>query len=948
MQKIKVEADVSSVESELAKVKQAVTKVNAELASGGNMGESKAKKELDALVKRADALAAALERVNKANALHSKQANDAAKAFEQMARTSARLERNAGTSNPWASSWMQEAGSDAKIKAAMARVNPPVSGRWQGFGSQAAHAGSTVLGAIVGGGGVGSTAGSFLGSTVGKLFSKSPFAMLAGGAVGGAFGGAADRGYGEAKHAAITFSDTRRALGGLSADFFKLRDTVQAVNQGLGLTHNEAAELAKQFVKTSNTTATDISDVAHSVKTSAGFARGYGLDPSQTNQFFGSMRQNGVTRSEGDNRRLALMIGEAVGKGGNVAKMDEVLSSVSQYVNGSTRASLSEANVGGYLSMLNSLTGTGLAGLKNAPGNAAAILSQADQAVRGGGALGEGSRNFMFRALSGTNADLSSIDLDLLLSQGLFGSSKGAFGGNSAAYKAAQLRGDQGLMSHYDDLAKNGSTNLESIMTALERESGGDTRMLFKSMKGLFGVSENDAAALYSATKSDSGLGSLEASLAEAGVNLSDLKNMKSVATLAGLVNGGSAGAQWKQLKGMGISKADAGEVDNILKTSGEGDEFKKAIIRLTAKYDNTDPGDTLRKNQAEMKDLMQELVDDLLPIENAIKDGIVELVRHFDSDSGYVKAMDGAKLKQQWGEQYKSDPVIASVLDQMAATPDEADKVKLFNKLKKDISINDQEAFVKNPYDPEVSKRQKAHQKFFDELGINQSLWQGSDKPAMDVASAPADPDLSTHLPSHTAPAGKDWAGRLMKDLMEKEGLSKEAAAGVVGNLSHETGNFTAMQEKNPSAGRGGYGIAQWTGPRRKNFEKYAADNGLSPDSYEANFGFLHQELNSSYAGVLKGLKGAGSVAEATDLFARDFEAPGVMAMDKRLSASEQAYSSLDRMPTSQRSKPQSPSQSTQNVSFNGMFTLKDSLGRDVADPITHTWFGRPQPAGV
>jgi len=47
----------------------------------------------------------------------------------------------------------------------------------------------------------------------------------------------------------------------------------------------------------------------------------------------------------------------------------------------------------------------------------------------------------------------------------------------------------------------------------------------------------------------------------------------------------------------------------------------------------------------------------------------------------------------------------------------------------------------------------------------------------------------------------------RLTKDF----GLTKEQAAGIVGNLGHESGGFKQLQEINPlGGGKGGYGCAQ------------------------------------------------------------------------------------------------------------------------------------------
>jgi len=59
-----------------------------------------------------------------------------------------------------------------------------------------------------------------------------------------------------------------------------------------------------------------------------------------------------------------------------------------------------------------------------------------------------------------------------------------------------------------------------------------------------------------------------------------------------------------------------------------------------------------------------------------------------------------------------------------------------------------------------------------------------------------------------------------IMKRLQEDFGFTKEQAAGILGNLGHESGGLKVMQERNPTGGgRGGYGWAQWTGPPPQRF---------------------------------------------------------------------------------------------------------------------------------
>ena len=118
----------------------------------------------------------------------------------------------------------------------------------------------------------------------------------------------------------------------------------------------------------------------------------------------------------------------------------------------------------------------------------------------------------------------------------------------------------------------------------------------------------------------------------------------------------------------------------------------------------------------------------------------------------------------------------------------------------------------------------------------------------------------------------------RLMRDLMKDYGISKEYAAGIVGSLDYETGNFMHMQEIAPlvKGSRGGFGYAQWTGPRRVAFERWARANKLDPTSYEANYGFLKHEISTTKEGdFLDEYEYIDDPVQATQVFSRYYLRP-------------------------------------------------------------------------
>jgi Phage tail lysozyme len=108
--------------------------------------------------------------------------------------------------------------------------------------------------------------------------------------------------------------------------------------------------------------------------------------------------------------------------------------------------------------------------------------------------------------------------------------------------------------------------------------------------------------------------------------------------------------------------------------------------------------------------------------------------------------------------------------------------------------------------------------------------------------------------------------------------------AAGIVGNLGHESGGLTQFREIGASPGHGGYGWAQWTGPRAHAFLNWCHAHKLDWKSDAGNYGYLHQELAGPYAYVVAHLHECGSVDDATQIFERYYERAGVVALVDRI----------------------------------------------------------------
>jgi hypothetical protein len=141
--------------------------------------------------------------------------------------------------------------------------------------------------------------------------------------------------------------------------------------------------------------------------------------------------------------------------------------------------------------------------------------------------------------------------------------------------------------------------------------------------------------------------------------------------------------------------------------------------------------------------------------------------------------------------------------------------------------------------------------------------------------------------------------AVRLIHDLQRDLGITPWQAAGIVGSLSVETGGFTSLEEGEPNnlstyytpdQAVGGFGYAQWTGPRRREFHDFITHTGLDPFSYEANYGMLMRDFAQPYwARELDRVRKAEDAQSAAQIFTgsadegQGFLRPGTPHLDRR-----------------------------------------------------------------
>lgn len=126
---------------------------------------------------------------------------------------------------------------------------------------------------------------------------------------------------------------------------------------------------------------------------------------------------------------------------------------------------------------------------------------------------------------------------------------------------------------------------------------------------------------------------------------------------------------------------------------------------------------------------------------------------------------------------------------------------------------------------------------------------------------------------------------GRAVYNGLIARGLAPHVAAAILVNGVDESGLNPNINEANPTVAgsRGGYGLMQWTGARRKALEEAARVKGVPPSDLELQLDFLAQELRTTEKAAGDALSASTSEAEAADIVLRQFLRPAQEHQDRR-----------------------------------------------------------------
>jgi len=118
------------------------------------------------------------------------------------------------------------------------------------------------------------------------------------------------------------------------------------------------------------------------------------------------------------------------------------------------------------------------------------------------------------------------------------------------------------------------------------------------------------------------------------------------------------------------------------------------------------------------------------------------------------------------------------------------------------------------------------------------------------------------------------------------QRGLPEHVADGFTQNFQEESGLDSGINEVSPlvAGSRGGFGLAQWTGPRRVALEKFAAEQGVSVSDENMQMDFLMQELQGSESNAANSILATKDASGAASAIATDFLRPSAKNLQNRL----------------------------------------------------------------
>lgn len=117
------------------------------------------------------------------------------------------------------------------------------------------------------------------------------------------------------------------------------------------------------------------------------------------------------------------------------------------------------------------------------------------------------------------------------------------------------------------------------------------------------------------------------------------------------------------------------------------------------------------------------------------------------------------------------------------------------------------------------------------------------------------------------------------LKNYFDSKGIPSHISAGIVGNISAESGFRSGVQNS-----IGAFGLGQWLGDRKKNLNSFAKKDGRKVTDPTLQADFIIHELNTSEGAAYKELLKTHTPQEAALVFGEKYERPSAKELEGSL----------------------------------------------------------------
>lgn len=506
----------------------------------------------------------------------------------------------------------------------------------RGLGAYAGHAlaqaGRGAAGQVLPSGGYGGSiiqGGVSEAAGAGGLFTGAGMARLAvGGIVGAAafgamklIGGIAGK-IGTANDESVHRTDLLRSLGGATDEFDQLKQSAQALAQGLSITANEADSLAHAYGAGSGTTQGDRGRVFGEAGEAGSFARQTGSDVGSSVGMFAELRRTGQDSPE----KMGRAVADAISKRGDFGRLSEVLGNLTQFSSTVANASLTRGNADNMLDVASRLASLNLPGMGTAEG--IGHMAAMDAGFRGGGG-GPAADQLMMQTLRRGGMQVNGYDIQSVREAGLLANNKDVFGQSSPSYMAAKAAGNQSEMARLDDLSKNGKGRvLDTLMAGLKSQFGNNGQAITSALMNVTGGSKGDSEALQAGMANGGGTEGILARLKKAGYDTSSMNVSQMIG--ANGVLGASKDELFSRRDAMlgrsGADKLKAEDADKLKAAGNDPEALRKVLTELASKDTMQTEGDKTRASLNSIQIALDAMASKIAELLTPIRDVMVKM----------------------------------------------------------------------------------------------------------------------------------------------------------------------------------------------------------------------------------------------------------------------------------------------------------------------------------